>query len=77
MLSLYRILSLISIAALGAGAAHIARYGSRRRVDAPAPLQTWEAEGGAVPVGPTQTAAQVAPRERAETPNEAAGPHYH
>lgn len=37
-----------------------ARYRRARREQRRA-LQTWEAEGGAVPTGPTTTAAQVTP----------------
>jgi hypothetical protein len=39
---------------------HYARYKRARREQNRA-LQTWETEGGAVPTGPSQTAAQVTP----------------
>ena len=39
---------------------HYARYKRGRREQNRA-LQTWEAEGGAVPTGPSRTAAQVRP----------------
>jgi hypothetical protein len=58
-----RMLDLIAIAALGAAAWNIVRI-SRMRRDRGArreALQTWESEGGAVPVSPSTIAAQVSP----------------
>jgi hypothetical protein len=58
-----REIAFVGLLALGLAAQnilHYARYKRARREQKRA-LQTWEAEGGAVPVGPSQTAAQVTP----------------
>lgn len=61
-------IAFIGLLAIGLAAHHIlhyarykrARYKRARREQSRA-LLTWEAEGGAVPTGPSRTAAQVTP----------------
>ena len=58
-----RALEVVAVAALALAAKHILQYiarkhGCRERHEA---LQTWEAEGGAVPTSRTRTAGQLAP----------------
>ena len=56
-------IAFVGLLALGLAAQnilHYARYKRTRREQHRA-LQTWEAEGGAVPTGPSRTAAQVTP----------------
>jgi hypothetical protein len=58
----------LAVAGLVAGLWHAATYMQRRRGSLPRhTIDTWEGEGGAVPLGPTQTAAQVAPRQQPQT----------
>lgn len=59
-----RLLAVASLAALAAGLRHASKYMRRngKRRHPPPALATWESEGGAVPVAPGHTAAQVAPR---------------
>lgn len=65
-----RVFDLIAIAALGAAACTILRINSMRsdRRARREALQTWEAEGGAVPVSPSTIAAQVSPAPDAVRP---------
>lgn len=56
-------IAFVGLLALGLAAQnvlHYARYKRARREQHRA-LQTWETEGGAVPTGPSQIAAQVTP----------------
>jgi hypothetical protein len=55
--------TVIALIALAVGAYHLLDYRARRhhRPGQPDPLQTWEAEGGAVPVGRHRIAAQTTP----------------
>jgi hypothetical protein len=55
--------TMIALIALALGAYHLLGYRARRyrRPGQPDPLQTWETEGGAVPVGRHRIAAQTAP----------------
>ena len=58
-----REIAFVGLLALGLAAQnilHYARYKRARREQKRA-LQAWETEGGAVPTGPSQTAAQVTP----------------
>lgn len=55
--------TLVAFAGLALGVCHILGYlgdKAHRQAD---PVQTWEGEGGAVPVTPNRTAAQVGPSE--------------
>jgi len=69
MLSTRSLVWMSALAGVLAGASlttHRQREGARRRPAAqPEPLQTWEGEGGAVPVRPNKTAQQVTPDEGA------------
>lgn len=58
-----RELDLFAVAALALGVVHVRRHlQARREKSAPREaIQTWEAEGGAVPVSRSATAAQVSP----------------
>jgi hypothetical protein len=60
--SLFWFAGLVGVMA-GVSLAHHRRQEAQRRASpaAPEPVQTWEAEGGAVPVSPSRTAQQVAP----------------
>jgi hypothetical protein len=60
-----------ALLALAASAKHILGYAARKRAlrDRREALQTWEAEGGAVPVGRSQTtASQIPPATFAAQP---------
>ena len=60
------ILTLGAFAGLACGARHFLNFmnqKSKNRVQ-DKKLEIWEGEGGAVPVAPTRTAAQVRPRKR-------------
>ena len=56
-------IALLALLALGAGARQLLGYAARKRAlrDRREAIQTWEAEGGAVPVGPSQTTASQIP----------------
>ena len=56
-------LEILAVAALALGARHILQYAAYKhgRRDHREALQTWEAEGGAVPTSRTRTAMQVSP----------------
>jgi hypothetical protein len=54
------LIGLLALGLAGFNLLHYARYRQGRR-DQRHALQTWEAEGGAVPTGPSTTAAQVTP----------------
>ena len=56
-------LEILAIATLALGARHILNYVVRKdgRHEHREAVQTWEAEGGAVPTSRTRTAAQVSP----------------
>jgi hypothetical protein len=63
MFTMTRGIAFVGLLAIGLAAQnilHYARYKRARREQNRA-LQTWETEGGAVPTGPSQPAAQVAP----------------
>jgi hypothetical protein len=53
-----------AIAGFALGARHFTRFLKKHRKNRPQEkrLEVWEGEGGAVPVEPTRTAAQIAPR---------------
>lgn len=61
----------LTMLAAAVGFGNYRRYRRRRREacppTAPKDIQTWEAEGGGVPVSPNQTAAQVSPDPRFAT----------
>jgi hypothetical protein len=59
------LLTIMAVAALGLGGRHYYSYlkNKKKRGLAQKKLEVWEGEGGAVPVAPDRTAAQVAPRE--------------
>ena len=54
-------LTIIALVGLALGARSLLSYLSRKAAPRSDPLQTWENEGGAVPVAPNRTAAQTAP----------------
>jgi hypothetical protein len=58
-----RELDLVALTALALGVAHVRRHfhGAGERDARRVALQTWEAEGGAVPVSRSSTVAQVSP----------------
>jgi hypothetical protein len=63
---------ILALLALGAGARQIFGYAMRKRTvrERREALQTWEAEGGAVPIGRSQTtASQVPPAGFAAQPS--------
>jgi hypothetical protein len=49
----------IALVGFALGARRLFSLWNRRTARQPDPLQTWESEGGAVPVAPNRTAAQV------------------
>jgi len=53
--------ALVALVGLAVGVGFLLRQTRRERMKQPDPIQTWEAEGGAVPVAPNRTAAQVEP----------------
>ena len=55
--------AMLGLVLLGFGAKHWLSYAAYRRShqDRREAINTWEGEGGAVPVAPTRTAAQVEP----------------
>jgi hypothetical protein len=57
--------NLLALGGFAWGANDFYKYMSAKRKLAgkPEKLQVWEGEGGAVPVAPTRTAAQTAPRQ--------------
>jgi hypothetical protein len=55
--------TLVALAGLALGVRHILGYLSDKAHRPSDPLQTWESEGGAVPVTPNRTAAQIGPHE--------------
>lgn len=61
------ILALLAVGVAAQNLLHYARYMRARREQKRA-LQTWEAEGGAVPTSPYTTAAQVTPEPRRAEP---------
>ncbi|HLB13349.1 MAG TPA: hypothetical protein VJM14_00305 [Burkholderiales bacterium] len=61
-------IALLALLTLGAGAKHILGYAAHKRTrrEQREAVHTWEAEGGAVPVGRSQTtASQVQPADLA------------
>jgi hypothetical protein len=60
---LNRFITALALLAIALGAKHIVGYAiaRRQRREQREALQTWEGEGGAVPVTPGRTAAQVMP----------------
>lgn len=56
--------TLLALVGVVAGTRHVMQWRASRRdrMQAPDPLESWEAEGGAVPVAPGRMAAQVSPR---------------
>ena len=62
-----QILLLLAAAALGLGGRHYYNRlkDKRKRGLAEKKLEVWEGEGGAVPVAPDRTAAQITPRKPA------------
>jgi hypothetical protein len=61
-----RLLTLLSVAGVAYGALEISRYMKSKRIKhvQKRKLEVWEGEGGAVPVEPSRTAAQVSPRRK-------------
>lgn len=61
-----RLLTLLSFAGVAYGAFEISRTMKSKRIKhlQKRKLEVWEGEGGAVPVEPTRTAAQVSPRRK-------------
>ncbi len=61
-----RLLTLLSLAGVTYGACEIYRSMKSKRIRhiQKRKLEVWEGEGGAVPVEPTRTAAQVSPRRK-------------
>jgi hypothetical protein len=57
----------IAIGAIAFGARHILTYLTLRKVKEPDPVQTWESEGGAVPVASNRIAGQTSPAESHRT----------
>jgi hypothetical protein len=57
--------TLLALVGVSLGARHVFSYLARRRAlrlaKKPEPIQSWETEGGAVPVAPNRTAAQTTP----------------
>ena len=64
-----RPLDIIAVATLACGVIRLLSYTTRKgeRRDQRAALQTWEAEGGAVPTSRNRTAVQVSPVQTATT----------
>jgi len=65
-------IALLALLALGAGARQIVGYAARKRAvrEGREAIQTWEAEGGAVPVGHSQTtASQIPPADVGAQPS--------
>jgi hypothetical protein len=60
----------LALAALALGGRHLVRHLKNRKKNKlhQTKLEVWEGEGGAVPVTPHRTAAQIAPR-RAASPS--------
>ena len=58
--------TLAALAGVAYGYCEISRFLKAKRIKRlqARKLEVWEGEGGAVPVAPTRTAAQVAPRKR-------------
>jgi hypothetical protein len=65
-----RVITSLAIATLAVGGRHFYRYLNNKRKNRlqQTKLEVWEGEGGAVPVAPNRTAAQIAPR-RAASPS--------
>lgn len=65
-LAMRPLFTLAVFAGLICGARHFLNFLSEKNKNrlAKKKLEVWEGEGGAVPVAPTRTAAQVAPRKR-------------
>jgi hypothetical protein len=59
-----RAITTVAFAALALGGRHLYRHLKNRKKNKlqQAKLETWEGEGGAVPVARDRTAAQIAPR---------------
>ena len=51
--------TIVALAGVALGTRHVLRYLAHRKAHQPDPIQTWESEGGAVPVAPNRTAAQT------------------
>jgi hypothetical protein len=62
-----RVITSLAIATLALGGRHFYRYMNNKKKNRlhQTKLEVWEGEGGAVPVAPHRTAAQIAPRPRA------------
>ncbi len=62
-----QVITSLAIAALAIGGRHFYRYLNSKKKNRlqQHKLEVWEGEGGAVPVAPNRTAAQIAPRPRA------------
>jgi hypothetical protein len=61
------VITSLAIATLAVGARHFYRYLNNKKKNRlqQHKLEVWEGEGGAVPVAPNRTAAQIAPRRDA------------
>jgi hypothetical protein len=61
-----QLLTLLSVAGVAYGACEISMYMKSKRIKRlqKHKIEVWEGEGGAVPVKPTRTAAQVSPRRK-------------
>ncbi len=59
-----RVITSLAVLALALGGRHFYRYFNSKKKKSlhQAKLEVWEGEGGAVPVTPRRTAAQIAPR---------------
>jgi hypothetical protein len=59
-----RVIATVALAALAFGGRHFYRYLNKKKKNRlhQVKLEVWEGEGGAVPVAPDHTAAQIAPR---------------
>jgi hypothetical protein len=59
-----RVITSFALATLALGGRHFYRYMNRKRKNQQqqVKLEVWEGEGGAVPVAPHRTAAQISPQ---------------
>jgi hypothetical protein len=51
--------TIVALVGVALGTRHVLRYLGQRKTRQSDPIQTWESEGGAVPVAPNRTAAQT------------------
>lgn len=58
-----RYFTVIALVGVALGARHFLGHRSRRNAQRTDSIQTWESEGGAVPIASNRTAAQIAPYE--------------